>query len=82
MYPKDGIQVTIFKYGVPLPKFFRKYVWSFMLGVKLQVHHKRRTEGLRSFITHAFEKDEHFVSETGHITRKDLIDVCKRSELC
>ena len=77
MYPKDGIQVTIFKYGVPLPK----YVWSFMLGVKLQVHHKRRTEGLRSF-THAFEKDEHFVSETGHITRKDLIDVCKRSELC
>lgn len=77
MYPKDGIQVTIFKYGVPLPKFFRKYVWSFMLGVKLQVHHKRRTEGLRSFITHAFEKDEHFVSETGH-TRKDLIDVCKR----
>ena len=77
MYPKDGIQVYLNMEYHYLPKFFRKYVWSFMLGVKLQVHHKRRTEGLRSFITHAFEKDEHFVSETGH-TRKDLIDVCKR----
>lgn len=77
----QGWYPGIFKYGVPLPKNdllpnnreSRKYVWSFMGNV----HHKR-TEGLCKF-TNAFEKDEYFVSESGH-NRKDLIDVCKQSQ--